>query len=380
MGVMMKRFGLVILVGVIALALVLAFFLTQNKTTAVDKAAVAIALPTVSQPAPPLAAPTPPVPTLTVPTPPAKLATVVPSFDVVRIDSGGNTVIAGRAAPGAVVKIFDNGKEIGQTTADATSGEWVFVSTTPLPPGGRQLTLSATGLDGVEIQSTEQVVLAVPADRTSPTIAVRMPRSGQAAAKPTPDSGPIALSSVPKLMQGGQALPAGKGLALDAINYDEQGHVVIVGRATVGGTVTVLMDGKPVGNAVAGPDGQWVITPSQIASEGKHLVHAELRETANVAGNGVPGSGGPSGAVVAFADRVFFRVEVAGMPDGLRVVVVPGNNLWVIASHTYGEGRLYTMIYDANKGQINNPNLIYPGQVFVLPKSDNMPKSDKPAP
>jgi nucleoid-associated protein YgaU len=32
-----------------------------------------------------------------------------------------------------------------------------------------------------------------------------------------------------------------------------------------------------------------------------------------------------------------------------------------------GAGQRYAVIYRANKGQIRNPNLIYPGQIFVLP-------------
>ena len=31
------------------------------------------------------------------------------------------------------------------------------------------------------------------------------------------------------------------------------------------------------------------------------------------------------------------------------------------------------MIYDANQQQIRNPDLIYPGQMFVLPKDEPAP-------
>lgn len=41
--------------------------------------------------------------------------------------------------------------------------------------------------------------------------------------------------------------------------------------------------------------------------------------------------------------------------------------LWNIAKHFYGDGSKYTVIYEANKDKIRNPNLIYPGQVFVIP-------------
>jgi nucleoid-associated protein YgaU len=48
--------------------------------------------------------------------------------------------------------------------------------------------------------------------------------------------------------------------------------------------------------------------------------------------------------------------------------VVPGDSLWAISAHLYGNGLRYTQIYAANASQIRNPRLIYPGQIFVLPQ------------
>ncbi|QHI72902.1 LysM peptidoglycan-binding domain-containing protein [Aminipila terrae] len=47
--------------------------------------------------------------------------------------------------------------------------------------------------------------------------------------------------------------------------------------------------------------------------------------------------------------------------------VVKGENLWKIAKTYYGNGALYTKIYNANKDKIKNPSLIYPGQVLTIP-------------
>ena len=47
--------------------------------------------------------------------------------------------------------------------------------------------------------------------------------------------------------------------------------------------------------------------------------------------------------------------------------VKKGDSLWKIAKQFYGNGALYTKIYDANTKKIANPNLIYVGQVFVIP-------------
>jgi LysM repeat protein len=49
--------------------------------------------------------------------------------------------------------------------------------------------------------------------------------------------------------------------------------------------------------------------------------------------------------------------------------VKKGDTLWNIAKKTYGDGKKYTVIYEANKDKISNPNLIYTGQVLTIPKA-----------
>ncbi|NGP18749.1 LysM peptidoglycan-binding domain-containing protein [Devosia aurantiaca] len=51
-----------------------------------------------------------------------------------------------------------------------------------------------------------------------------------------------------------------------------------------------------------------------------------------------------------------------------KAIIRRGDNLWTIARRVYGEGIKYTTIYDANTGQIRDPDRIYPGQVFDLPE------------
>ena len=46
--------------------------------------------------------------------------------------------------------------------------------------------------------------------------------------------------------------------------------------------------------------------------------------------------------------------------------VQPGDSLWQIARRTYGDGRYWVLLYQANADRIANPNLIYPGQHLRL--------------
>ncbi len=82
------------------------------------------------------------------------------------------------------------------------------------------------------------------------------------------------------------------------------------------------------------------------------------------------------GVVTATVTPVPEKAEAA--PVTGRVVIQPGNNLWQISRVIYGKGRQYTVIYEANKSQIRDPDMIYPGQIFDTPGS-NAPESIDPA-
>ena len=49
------------------------------------------------------------------------------------------------------------------------------------------------------------------------------------------------------------------------------------------------------------------------------------------------------------------------------VIIRRGDTLWQISRRVYGRGVRYTTIYLANTDQINNPDFIEPGQVFMVP-------------
>ena len=54
-------------------------------------------------------------------------------------------------------------------------------------------------------------------------------------------------------------------------------------------------------------------------------------------------------------------------PSVSLITVQPGHTLWHISRERYGQGEQYVIIYRANRSQIRDPDLIYPGQIFSLP-------------
>jgi nucleoid-associated protein YgaU len=261
-----------------------------------------------------------------------------PSFDVVRVNPQGEAVIAGRAAPGAEITVHDGDKVLGKVTADG-HGEWVLVPTEPLAPGEHQLGITARAKDGTTSRSEGVVAMMVPehapgAQPASPNapVAVLVPRAG---------SGPV------KAMQ----LPPGKKLALDVIEYDAAGKVQLLGRAEPGSRINAYLDDKLAGSAVAEDTGAWALMLDQPVAEGKYQLRIEALDG--------------KGQKLGETSLAFTRVAP---PEGqVAVDVQPGNSLWRIAQHSYGDGLRYTLIYQANRTKIRDPNLIYPGQVFAVP-------------
>lgn len=94
----------------------------------------------------------------------------VPAFDIARIERTGDAVIAGRAAPGAVVELLRNGERHDRAVA-GQSGQFVMVPPR-LPPGNYELTLRSIQPDGKQATSKQSVVVAL-AEAESSSGAVR---------------------------------------------------------------------------------------------------------------------------------------------------------------------------------------------------------------
>ncbi|HEX3410936.1 MAG TPA: Ig-like domain-containing protein [Stellaceae bacterium] len=285
---------------------------------------------------------------------PQPAAPVLPSFDVVKVGPTGTAVIAGRAEPGSKVTVRDGDKVVGEVTADRR-GEWVLVPDQPLGAGDRLLSLEASGPKiGATVRSDETVALSIsptkPGGKEETALAVVLPRDGNAA--------PRVLQRPDRSLPSSQATPsADKPLALsmDAVEYDDQGRVVLSGRATPGASVHIYAGNQPLATATADAAGEWSATSTRVIGPGR--VELRLDQL------------GKDARVVQRIVVPLAQAAAAELTPGQSYTVQPGNNLWQISRRAYGVGTRYLIIYSANLGQIRDPERIYPGQVFRVPKS-----------
>ena len=272
-----------------------------------------------------------------------------PSFDVVRVEPSGDAVMAGRAPPGSRVTITDNNEPIAEVDTNVR-GEWTFVSKTPLAPGDHEISLTARTADGSVVESEEVVVISVPEPQITGTgeppatpVTVLIPKSGK---------GATAVLQAPR----GDGIAA-DDLVLEALDYDVDGRLIISGRVTAGATVIVYLDNAVLGQTVADEDGRWQVTSERPLGPGLHELRVDQVDE--------------DGKVVARVQTPFSQSQLlTALADDQFFVVQPGNSLWRIARRTYGNGFRYSLIFEANQDQIRNPDLIYPGQIFILPGNE----------
>jgi nucleoid-associated protein YgaU len=179
---------------------------------------------------------------------------------------------------------------------------------------------------------------------------------------------------------------------------------VIAGRAAPGATVELLRNGKHQDQTVADASGQFVMVPPPLPAgsyeltlrsrspdgtleTSQHGVAVALDEVQSTGTLPAQAEAPTPASPTAPADQPRQDVAVAEPPQATAVtapadtaapsdanergnatmVISRGDSLWSISRRTLGDGSRYAIIYRANRGKIRDPDLIYPGQVLVLP-------------
>ena len=300
-----------------------------------------------------------------------------PAFDVVNVEPTGEAVIAGRAEPNARVELRDAGKTVAEATADA-SGQFVIIPPT-LAPGDHSLSLAADA--------------GKAAPETSSAVAVSVPRPQAKVAAAAPATTAAPAPSPPALAMRTLATPppaAASRVAIQSVEADAAGGLVARGSAEPNATVRLYLNGADVADAKTQSDGRWSLTIKHGMTPGGYVMRADEIKPGDpsvVASADTPfdypaaGTPAPAAAPATAPAPAEASAGQPNAPSSADAVVetvqtaqvVHGHTLWALSQNYYGDPTRYPVIYEANKSQIHNPNLIFPGQVFVVPKFEPKP-------
>ena len=277
-------------------------------------------------------------------------APIAPGFDVIRVTRDGRAVMAGRASPGAQIRIKSGDQLLGQTQADK-HGDWVLIPESALKPGAQVLTLTAQqGQDGA-VLSKDSAIISVPV-QVYEQVFVAVSQPGKAT----------------RILNQGETGPtAGPEVSVAGIDLAPEGSAILSGRAEPGRQVRVYVDNQIAGETVANAKGDWELAFKGSIGPGAHSLRGDQLD--------------PQGQVQLRAEVAFSRAEAGRLVMGAQqVVVMQGNALWEIARQIYGSGIAYSMIFTSNQKQIRNPDLIYPGQVLDIPPTGQPPSDTLKSP
>ncbi|WP_413872458.1 LysM peptidoglycan-binding domain-containing protein [Albidovulum sp.] len=392
------------------------------ETPAPEAAAPEAAAPEAAAPeaATPALAPAAPA----APAAPEAVAPVRPSFDTVRVDADGATLVAGRAGEGAEVTILVDDAEAAAAEADAAGA---FAALFTLPPSDRPRVMRLRSVlpDGTRQTSEAEVIVApfaLPA-----TAAVAEPEPAAAAPVAGPD---VLIVDAGGVRKETPATPV-DGIIIDTIGYGAEGTVEIAGRGAAGAFARLYLDNAERATVAIAAEGGWqasladvspgvyTLRVDQIDGAGKVTsrfetpFQREAPETVTAALGAAEPAAEPAPEPVPAAAAPAEPAASAGLPavqappaapeapqavttapeapepavpsgpasgtlpeaatpaaKAVIVTVQPGFSLWRIARENYGEGILYVKVFEANKDQIRNPDLIYPGQIFTVPAGE----------
>ena len=303
----------------------------------------------------------------------ATVSPLKPAFDAVNVEPTGEAVIAGRAAPNAKVELRDDGKTVAEATADA-SGEFVIIPPA-LAPGDHSLSLAA-GAGAAARETSSAVAISVPQpEAKAATAATTLPATAAAAPAPSP---PPALA----LRTLATPATAVSRVAIRSVEADAAGGLIARGSAGPNATVRFYLNGSSVADAKTQSDGRWSLTIKNGMTPGGYMMRADEINPgdASVVASAdtpfdypAPGPrelrrGPPRPPPPANIGRSKAPPSADAVVDSVQTALVrPGHTLWALSQNYYGDPTRYPVIYEANKWEIHNPNLIYPGEVFVMP-------------
>ena len=252
------------------------------------------------------------------------------TFDIVRLDKKGDVVIAGKTIPNIKVHILDGNETLASVFSDS-NGDWVWVSEKPLPEGIKRFNLKH--FDGEdEFFSHQNIIILREKNKYLSSKILRFSK----------DSSLEIINNNQKIL----------GLSLDIAEYFDEDGLMLTGRAKPNTKVKLFFSDNFIKESESNNRGVWKMQLKKFDFADNNLIITTEIEGQNL----------------KLKTSIFEKKIDPNFIFEKEVIVKNGNSLWRIARKTLGGGVYYSEIYKNNMKEIENPDLIFPGQVFNIPK------------
>ena len=255
------------------------------------------------------------------------------TFDIVRLNSDGNAIIAGKTIPNSEVQIFDGNEKLATVLSDS-NGDWVWMSESPLSPGLKRFNLKSLRDEDVFVSAENVIILREKNDNLESRI-IKFK-----------DSSRIEVLNSSELESG---------LSLDIVEFNDKNSLIISGRTKPKNKVMIFLSNEFKTSTTSDKLGNWSAEILNL-----NFKDYDLSVSTNI-----------QNQKIKLKTKIFDEKISSEIILEKAIVVQNGNSLWRIARKTLGGGIFYSEIYKNNVNKIKNPDLIYPGQVFNIPNLEN---------
>ncbi len=274
------------------------------------------------------------------------------NLQTIRVNPGGDVLIAGKTIPNSELNVISNGKIIAKTLSDNV-GEFVIVTENPLSVGDHILAFKITSSEKKIIISNDAIAIKIDNNKDTVPIVAIIDTDGIKATK---------IIQSPKLNKKKQKLKLISQNSVNNLNPEisilsltndlELNQLQISGYSIKGVKIEArILGGKVFSGSIL--DNAWNITLPNSLISGEQVLIANLIDK--------------EGKIVA-KDQINIYGEILKNAGNKTLLVVQkGDALWKIAYQRLGGGEKYVDIIKLNKNKINNPDLIFPKQLFILP-------------
>ena len=285
--------------------------------------------------------------------PSRKQAAETIKLEVIRVRPDGSLVIAGKGLPNSKVEIISGSKVIAVTTSDKI-GDFVAVPEKQLESGEYFLSFRQTTKDKKVIIANKSVAINVTGAKNDIPIVAIIDSEGKLGAKVIQAPGLDDNKEISKEEKNIIEDQRDPYIAILAITHDTKvGQLVLSGRAHNGVQINAGFTGKETSSTKIIND-EWTLSIPGKLIAGKQKVFAVLL--------------GKDGKVLSENSIIISGKIIQNANGKTFVVVQKGDALWNIAYQRLGVGNRYIDIVKLNKNKITNPDLIYPKQLFIIPK------------